>query len=592
MLTAVKDIGEFIINKQGKELLHVLVQNPNAGGNYTKVAVILFEQTDTEIQYQGVEVEEFDPDKINRYLYRRGTPRGANFSPGALLTDQVEKTFDTKILRWYTALFKKKNLPITKEEKTCLKDMENLLKINRDDMIVKIKEFRDKIPKKQGIFITFKIKKNGQWLYLGQIDVFKKLLQYQVNEKDLKLSSQNRICSICGEQKETVIGNLNTYKFYTLDKPGFISGGFNEKNAWKNFPVCLECKLAIEEGRKYIEKELIFQFFGIWYQLIPRFIWQEEKIIEETLEGLKEIANKINVQEEKTEGIRNNEEELLSVLKDMNDRVTFDLLFLQKSHAAERILLLVGDVTPSYLRSMFYAKKEVESEFGEPFSFRTVRNFFMKSDENSNMYDLDKYFLDISNKMFKGQPIDIHFLIRFLMMKIRSALINDTYFHFVVRDGRKVISFLYRLQLIEMEVDLMENTMNNRAFDELFEQYGPSFATPLKRGLILLGSLNELLLRKQYSLRDAKPYMKYLKSLRMTERDFKGLLPKVQSKLEEYGSFDEQKRLLAKEAANYLLLSGDNWKMSTDELNFYFAAGMNLVDEVCDVIYQNTEQNE
>ena len=63
------------------------------------------------------------------------------------------------------------------------------------------------------------------------------------------------------------------------------------------------------------------------------------------------------------------------------------------------------------------------------------------------------------------------------------------------------------------------------------------------------------------------------------------MLPKVQNKLEEYDSFDKGKRQLASEVANYLLLAGDDWAMSVDELNFYFSAGMNLTNEVVKVIY-------
>lgn len=71
----------------------------------------------------------------------------------------------------------------------------------------------------------------------------------------------------------------------------------------------------------------------------------------------------------------------------------------------------------------------------------------------------------------------------------------------------------------------------------------------------------------------------------MDERDFLGLLPRVQNKLQEYDSFDLGKQKLAREAAHYLLEAGNNWKMSTDEMNFYFAAGMNLLPEVIPFIY-------
>lgn len=99
-----------------------------------------------------------------------------------------------------------------------------------------------------------------------------------------------------------------------------------------------------------------------------------------------------------------------------------------------------------------------------------------------------------------------------------------------------------------------------------------------------------MLLRKQYQERGNKPFMKNLKSLKMLEKDFKGLLPKVQNKLEEYNSFDKGKRLIASEASAYLMVSGDEWKMSADELNFYFAAGMNLVSEIADIVYEDKKK--
>jgi CRISPR-associated protein Csh1 len=150
----------------------------------------------------------------------------------------------------------------------------------------------------------------------------------------------------------------------------------------------------------------------------------------------------------------------------------------------------------------------------------------------------------------------------------------------------KVLLFMEHLDLIDMEVKEME--LNK--FDVIFERYGNQFRTPLKRGLLLLGTLTELLLRKQYSERSAKPFMKQLKNLKMTEKDFKGLLPKVQNKLEEYDSYDTGKRRIAKAAADYLLQSEDIWNLSLDEMNFYFCAGMNLADEICSIVYDKEEK--
>ena len=80
------------------------------------------------------------------------------------------------------------------------------------------------------------------------------LLFYQVDKKNEKCATTDKICSICGERKDMIIGNLDTYAFYTLDKIGFITGGFKGSEAWKNFPVCRECKFELDEGKKFLEK--------------------------------------------------------------------------------------------------------------------------------------------------------------------------------------------------------------------------------------------------------------------------------------------------------------------------------------------------
>ena len=135
--------------------------------------------------------------------------------------------------------------------------------------------------------------------------------------------------------------------------------------------------------------------------------------------------------------------------------------------------------------------------------------------------------------------------------------------------------------------------MQQSTFESIFIKYGKSLNTPQKRGIFLLGVLTQMLLNKQYSERNSKPpFMKKLKSLKMDERDIKALLPEVQNKLEEYESFDKGKRIIAQEASKYLLEAGDGWKISVDEINFYFACGMNLSEEIANVVYSKQEEKE
>jgi len=60
----------------------------------------------------------------------------------------------------------------------------------------------------------------------------------------------------------------------------------------------------------------------------------------------------------------------------------------------------------------------------------------------------------------------------------------------------------------------------------------------------------------------------------MNERDLKGLYPKIINKLEEYNKNYYQQ--LEEIISAYLALSGTNWKLSVDEINYYFVLGNTL----------------
>jgi CRISPR-associated protein Csh1 len=194
---------------------------------------------------------------------------------------------------------------------------------------------------------------------------------------------------------------------------------------------------------------------------------------------------------------------------------------------------------------------------------------------------LDKYFLEIVDAVFLGKKIDFSFLAKFYMQVIRREFANDGYYLFRINDAMMCTSFFEKLQLIDFE----EVHMEKSSFEEFFTKYGKSFSKPERRGIFLLGILTQMLLNKQYTERSSKPFMKKLKNLKMNEIDIKGLLAEVQNKLEEYDSFDKGKRQIAEEASKYLLEAGDNWKMSVDEINYYFACGLNLADKIAEIVY-------
>lgn len=559
MLSAVREIGKIFLSKKGEASLR-----PIEG------TVLAIEIDGEKGFFKGIDLEDFDTKKIDKYLYKEGASKGNRPAPFAPLTDS-KKTFN-KIKTWV---------------KNCYDNMKddlisNIFKaLQQDERIINaLKEKIKDLPKKKSKFLTLKLN-NG---FLGDYPLFVKAIHIFETLRVKKSSASGNVCSVCGEVKE-VSGKIDVFKFYTIDKPGFIIGGFKEEFAWKNFPVCGDCKLLLEKGKQFIESKLRFNFYGLNYYIIPKLLIGGEGILEEIIEILSDTKKTIALKERTKKRLTSDENEILEYLSEKEDILTLNFLFLQKQQSAERILLLIEDVFPSRIRKIFDAKDYVDTLFSEDYNFGRIRAFFSKSDEDKRTYDLDKYFLEIVDRVFKGRPIDFTFLVKFFMLRIRKEFVKDGYFLPRVKDALMNITFFERLGLITFKEVSMEQSL----FEEIFQKYGKVLNTPEKRGIFLLGVLTQLLLNVQYSKRGSTPFTKKLKSLKMDEKDIKAILPKVQNKLEEYDSFDKGKRLIAQEASRYLL-SSENWKIPVDEINFYFACGMNLNDEIAEVSYKKIKE--
>lgn len=591
MLSAIREIGKWQKEKLDKDELDVLVKKPNfkIGGKIVFIKVNIDEK-----MFEGVEIEDYDPAKFLKYLFRGGVSQGPNPTPITNILNakkgkneeetknnlktQTKKTFGGKIQKWFDK--HSINTLLSNKDKNFLCDIRDMLSNNQDQIIQAIQVCIADIPKKEGKLLTVKIKEGSEWKYIGDFEIFKKSLKDIETEKVTGISANDKNCSVCGIEKELVSGDASVFKFYTIDKPGFITGGFIESLAWKNFPVCSECKLELEEGRRFVEDNLTYRFYGLRYLLIPKLLLRDVNV--EVMNILLDPNKSISLKERVKKRITDNEEEILDVLANEKDVLTLSFLFLSKEQSAERILLLIEDVFPSRIRRIFKAKDAVDDISGDSFTFGKIRDFFAKSDDNKRDYDLNKYFLEIVDKVFRGITIDFSFLMKFFMAKIRKEFITEGYFNQIVKSAIMSLLFFENLGLITFkEVKDMEAGI----FSSVFTRYGKSLATPEKRGIFLMGALTQLLLNKQWSDRNAKPFMKKLKGLKMDEKDIKALLPEVQSKLEEYDSFDKGKKLIASEASKYILEAGDEWRMPVDEINFYFVCGMNLVDNIASIIY-------
>jgi len=149
--------------------------------------------------------------------------------------------------------------------------------------------------------------------------------------RERKKSLNIGVCSICAEPHKEVSGKTDVFKFYTIDKPGFITGGFRVENAWKNYPVCKDCIKYLESGRDYLEKNLNFRFYGFNYLLIPRLLLEDNYKLDPILKLLVDTKKEISLKRKTIKRITDDDQEILETLTEQGDLLTLNFLFCRAS---------------------------------------------------------------------------------------------------------------------------------------------------------------------------------------------------------------------------------------------------------------------
>lgn len=601
MIEAIKEIGEYSLTKAEKRLedpTDIVIEDPATNDTYKHILGIRINKTEKGFKYAGIELEEYSKSKTKQYLYKQGAARGTDLTPTGRVTE-IDKTFANKILLWFVNIIKESQIAFDDDEIAFLKGINDCLKSNKEAILSELKLKYNSIDKKErGIMTLFIYSPDKK--YIGDFSIFRKILientsngYYQKYGKESK--STQRVCSVCRKTSEEVFGFVGTYEFYTVDKPGFVSGGFDQSLAWKNYPVCLKCALTLEEGRKYVHEISNFKFYGFNYYVIPKLLNQNKK--EEIYRILEDFKAKNPKFENKyIHLLEADEEEILSKLAEQENFFNSNLLLYQKDNSAFRILLYIEDILPSRLRKLFQVKEKIDkklifSEFilkdgrSMEFNFGNIFLFFPRSNKEQ---DLSTYFLEITNKIFTDKKIDYSFLIWGIMRKIRREFQDETKStKYLTLKGFQLLIYLNELELIDnfnggknMNEKSITSLLQGKDLlleekvNTLFKEFSDFFNKDSKKAIFLEGVLTQYLLNIQFVDRGSTPFRVKLQGLKLDEKHVKKLLPEVQNKLEEYGKnyYRDLEFLIGK----YMIQSGDGWGMLSDEVSFYFVLGMNL----------------
>lgn len=598
MLKAIKELGEIKLKREQKTVLSILTEDPNKDGNCPKALVAILKKKDEIFEYSYIRLEDISNDKIDKYLYKRGASQGPDYTITSKITE-IEKFFNNKVEGWLNKYGCKD--PLFYKIKKALEESKEKIIL---DLKEKYKEVKSFLKKQEGCLFTLAFEENGGLKYIGDYKAFQDLLINSVSEDYSKIIKTNHICSLCGEKKQEVYGGAlaKVFKFYTLDKPGYIAGGFREDLSWRNAPICFNCILYLEEGKKYVDKFLKHKMGGETYYLIPKFILGvkgTEDIIDVFFKYIfqrEEIFKKISK-------ISEDEKEILEELGKLKDVLTYNFLFFKSPNPQVfKINLLVEDVLPSRISEIFDAKKEVDKRE----VFKNVKigkskyiNIEFRFDIFRQFAPSYKSFLEVVDKTFRGLRIDSTLMFSWFMEEIRKNFVNEENrknLKLLVLKALICYLFFERLEILdkrEYNPEIGGKIMNNLkdSTEKFFNEYSGTFPTPAHKAIFLLGGLCQKLLNIQFQARKSMPFLKNLKSLKMKEEDFKGLFPKIQNKLEEYKKnyYGSLESLIAE----YFIEAGSRWGISTDELNFCFVLGMNLHNKISEILkIKEEEQNE
>ena len=601
-----KEIGEYALEKENKDLndfVSILVENPASNETYKHVFCIKLVSCQKSFEFKEIEHQEYSKEKIVKYLYKRGSSNGPDITPTARVTE-INKTFSNKIVGWFSKPLKEAKPILDDEEVQFLELLGKCIKENEDKILLDLEPKVNSIDAKENSILTLIIEENDFIRYVGDFEVFRKILKNNGASKfyskyGITSKADNKICSICKTHRE-VYGFVTPYEFYTVDKRGFVSGGFDQSKAWRNNPVCLECALKITAGREYIEKYMSFGFYGFNFLIIPKLLNNStNEDLFDTFEKFNE--KKFTFNKEYKRFLTANENDILEILSEEDDYLNFNFQFYEKSNSAYRILLYIEDILPSRLRDLFKSKEIVDKRkiFSNYYSNDTevksiqftlgnVRWFFPNTLDDP---DLNKYFLEITNGIFTGTSIDYDFLLNYIMRRIRKDFRNENSIRYSLFLGFQMLDFLSNLCLLgnytggncvnSTNLSTLLSDMapkENNGYEErtnvIFSEFEHFFNTDAKKAIFLEGTLVQYLLNIQKFQRGSAPFRTKLRGLNLDERYIKRLFPEIINKLEEYDAnyYKELEYLISK----YMIQSGNNWKISNDEISFYFVLGMNL----------------
>ncbi len=596
MLGTIVELGK----AYSEDPLKILVDKTNA----KDVFVIKFDISNG-IEYNGIGVEENKGEEY--YLYKR--EKGG--LPGKLITGRIGSMDITNLRQNLTKTgersqeeivkFQKKKITWVKksgilknevalqtippESSKLLKDIVTAIVQNQDQIM---KDFCDIIKNGQfkEILLTVKLARNDEFLYLKDIPGFSELLRIAAQGADtIANASSNLKCTICNRTAESMKFK-EPLPFWTIDKPTFIPDGKDE-NASKVLPLCKQCYLDMQNGCKYLGRNMNFDIPNssgrtrLKFWIVPQL--NSPELAREYIKGY-ESANLGSFKK-----IRELCRDMITTQQIDFEQSDHDLTYVSSFLAytilfytedKQKHMRLVGSVDgvyPSRLEEISNTKWQVDKlslKINQRFYFGLLIDF-LEEDSNGWM----KLMTHIMSCIFTGKLLDERFIYNLFLNRIKNHLVKRELKEMqeIVLKALITLEYFSRVGVImsnkiEFESYKVEDKNTAEAISFL-DTHSKILFTKNRRAICSIGMAVGIVIQVQKRVLNSDAFVSRLNRLEMDYARLYSLYPQTLMKLKHYkvSDYDE---LFAYLGSNEISNLDQTENIPQELMNLVFAIGM------------------
>ena len=601
---AIREIGEFALGKQHDSRPYQLYTEEITPGKVCTMAVIVFTKTGNTIHYEHIDSANVNQDNYQRYAYRKGSPRGGDITFTTKFGD-LNKKLSVLTKQWSSLLDVAQEVSLS--EYQLFKTWQTAFKDDRERIQTELQSFYDGLDKKkqQASGYTLALEADGERKLLAEFESVQHQLvasgtegkkeKYQVVSE-----GKNNVCSVCLQNQPVLYGFASPFKYATVDKPGTVSGFFNQKNNWINYPICERCALTLELGKNYITKHLTKSFFGNRYYLIPKTILPHDKEgLQKAIRGIEAI----NYDARQKNTLKRDEDYLLRSLGKLDNSFTLNMLFFEENTTtkAVKIKLMLEEIPPSRFRTLFIDAPEkvdkhplyeladyspaLKEKINLSFSFGIIKQFF------------EDTFYDTVYRVFTGRPINRQELLARFMYVIRTnynrMMTSDGYVertHLTVLKAHLLLRYFEVLKIVEpptptfmipeteeeRKILRKKSTFDMEKLQGFLRENNEFIYDESVAGIFGLGVLVSLVFNMQNASIGSTPFEKKLKGLNLSASDLEKVYLEAIDKVNQYSGAYTYKQLREFISENFAINKAKVAKLTNQERSFYFVTGLEL----------------